>query len=105
MGFKPGHIYEFIYPAKNPLVLGLGFAVTRDLISFLRYESKDAAGKPNPLASSKKSTGIITLMPGDARRVDVIFETSSITASTKTSRTEKFSTPSRPMSRAAAACI
>jgi len=27
-GFKPGHIYEFIYPAKNPLVLGLGFAVT-----------------------------------------------------------------------------
>jgi len=57
-GFKPGHIYEFIYPAKNPLVLGLGFAVTRDLISFLRYESKDAIGKPNPLASSKKSTGI-----------------------------------------------
>ena len=57
-GFKPGHIYEFIYPAKNPLVLGLGFAVTRDLISFLRYETKDAIGKPNPLASSKQSTGI-----------------------------------------------
>ena len=32
-GFKPGHIYEFIYPAKNPLVLGLGFAVVRDLVS------------------------------------------------------------------------
>ena len=43
-GFKPGHIYEFIYPAKNPLVLGLGFAVVRDLISFLRYEMKDATG-------------------------------------------------------------
>lgn len=57
-GFKPGHIYEFAYPATNPLVLGLGFAVVRDLISFLRYETKDAAGKPNPLASSKKSTGI-----------------------------------------------
>ena len=41
-GFKPGHIYEFIYPAKNPLVLGLGFAVVRDLVSFLRYEIKDA---------------------------------------------------------------
>jgi hypothetical protein len=52
-GFKPGHIYEFIYPAKGPLVLGLGFAVARDLISFLRYESKDAAGKPNPLAVSR----------------------------------------------------
>ncbi|HEY3167434.1 MAG TPA: alpha/beta hydrolase domain-containing protein [Candidatus Binatia bacterium] len=49
-GFKPGHIYEFIYPAKNPLVLGLGFAVVRDLVSFLRYERKDAGGKPNPLA-------------------------------------------------------
>jgi hypothetical protein len=57
-GFKPGHIYEFIYPAKDPLVLGLGFAVVRDLISFLRYETRDAAGKPNPLAANKKITGI-----------------------------------------------
>jgi hypothetical protein len=53
-GFKPGHIYEFIYPAKNPLVLGLGFAVVRDLVSFLRYEIKDARGKPNPLATDKQ---------------------------------------------------
>jgi Alpha/beta hydrolase domain len=53
-GFKPGHIYEFIYPAKNPLVLGLGFAVVRDLVSFLRYEMKDARGKPNPLATNNK---------------------------------------------------
>ena len=57
-GFKPGHIYEFIYPAKNPLVLGLGFAVVRDLVSFLRYDLKDRAGRPNPLASGKKTTGI-----------------------------------------------
>jgi hypothetical protein len=57
-GFKPGHIYEFIYSAKNPLVLGLGFAVARDLISFLRYQTKDAAGKPNPLATGKKTTAI-----------------------------------------------
>jgi alpha/beta hydrolase family protein len=56
-GFKPGHIYEFIYPAKNPLVLGLGFAVVRDLVSFLRYGLKDRAGRVNPLASGK-STGI-----------------------------------------------
>ncbi|MGH7797123.1 MAG: alpha/beta hydrolase domain-containing protein, partial [Candidatus Binatia bacterium] len=57
-GFKPGHIYELIYPAKNPLVLGLGFAVARDLVSFLRYRTKDGAGKPNPLATGRKSTGI-----------------------------------------------
>ena len=57
-GFKPGHIYEFIYPAKNPLVLGLGFAVVRDLVSFLRFESKDRAGKANPLASANKTSRI-----------------------------------------------
>ncbi len=57
-GFKPGHIYELIYQAKNPLVLGLGFAVVRDLISFLRYASRDTVGKANPLASSKKATAI-----------------------------------------------
>src|SRR5215468_935596 len=57
-GFKPGHIYEFIYPAKNPLVLGLGFAVVRDLISFLRYQMKDAKGKPNPLVTTKQATSL-----------------------------------------------
>jgi hypothetical protein len=54
-GFKPGHIYELIYPAKNPLVLGLGFAIVRDLVSFLRYEMTDARGKPNPLATAKQA--------------------------------------------------
>lgn len=48
-GFKPGTIYELVYRAKNPLVLGLGFAVVRDLISFLRYERADDEGNPNPL--------------------------------------------------------
>src|SRR5438093_13627467 len=28
-GFKPGHIYEFIYPAQTPLVLGSGSAALR----------------------------------------------------------------------------
>jgi hypothetical protein len=51
-GFKPGHIYEFIYPAKNPLVLGLGFAIVRDFISFLRYQRKDSAGRSNPLVTN-----------------------------------------------------
>jgi hypothetical protein len=57
-GFKPGHIYELIYPARNPLVLGLGFAVVRDLVSFLRYENKDRAGRPNPLAARGKKSSI-----------------------------------------------
>ena len=57
-GFKPGHIYEFIYPAKNPLILGLGFAVVRDWVSFLRYEMKDTAGESNPLAPAKRAATV-----------------------------------------------
>ncbi|MFL6655844.1 MAG: alpha/beta hydrolase domain-containing protein, partial [Sulfurifustis sp.] len=49
-GFSPNFIYELLYTAKNPTVLGLGFAATRDLISFLRDAEKDEAGNPNPLA-------------------------------------------------------
>jgi hypothetical protein len=48
--FKQSHIYEFMYTAKDSLVAGLGLAATRDFVSFLRYEAKDDAGNPNPLA-------------------------------------------------------
>src|SRR5260221_607907 len=51
-GFQPEKIYELIYPAKNPIVMGFGFATTRDLGSFLRYATKDQFGNPNPLAGS-----------------------------------------------------
>ena len=50
-GFDGGAIYEFIYEAKDPIVLGLGFAAMRDAIAFLRYESADGDGNPNPLAT------------------------------------------------------
>jgi len=46
-GFDTNHIYALLYTAKNPTVMGLGFAATRDLVSFLRYGS---AGVTNPLA-------------------------------------------------------
>jgi hypothetical protein len=35
-GFDTNHIYELLYTAKNPTVTGVGFAATRDFISFLR---------------------------------------------------------------------
>ena len=38
-GFQADKIYELIYPAKNPIVMGLGHAATRDVASFLRYET------------------------------------------------------------------
>jgi hypothetical protein len=48
-GFDPNYIYELIYLAKNPLIMGLGFAAIRDFSSFLRHELKDEAGFTNPL--------------------------------------------------------
>jgi hypothetical protein len=50
-GFKADQVYELIYAAKDPIVMGLGHATTRDLASFLRYSDKDDAGTANPLAS------------------------------------------------------
>ena len=48
-GFKPGHLYELTYRAKAPLVLGLGFAATRDLGTFLKTAAKDDDGTANPV--------------------------------------------------------
>src|SRR5262245_43377126 len=49
-GFDGGAIYELVYEAKDPRVMGLGFAATRDLISFLRHDPADAGAAPNVLA-------------------------------------------------------
>jgi hypothetical protein len=57
-GFRADKLYELIYPAKNPMVMGLGHAVTRDIGSFLRYQTHDDVGNPNPLALSPTNVGI-----------------------------------------------
>ncbi len=49
-GFDRGAIYELTYPARDPVVMGLAFASTRDVVSFLRREKSDPEGNPNPLA-------------------------------------------------------
>ena len=54
-GFDAGAIYEFIYLAKDPKVMGLGFAATRDIVSFLRHEKADADGTPNLLSRPDRS--------------------------------------------------
>jgi len=48
--FIANDIYEFLYPAKDPTVNGIGFAAVRDFNSFLRYATADSAGTMNPLA-------------------------------------------------------
>jgi Alpha/beta hydrolase domain len=54
-GADNGAIYEFIYPAQDPIVMGIGFAAVRDLMSFLRNDDKDAQGNANPLADLKQA--------------------------------------------------
>jgi len=49
--FVNNDIYEFSYTAKDPWVAGLGFAAVRDWNSFIRYETADDSGNPNPLAN------------------------------------------------------
>ncbi|UJR07270.1 hypothetical protein I4U23_011558 [Adineta vaga] len=43
--FKQSSIYELVYTAKDPYVAAIGFAATRDFVSFLRSSRPD-----NPLA-------------------------------------------------------
>jgi hypothetical protein len=50
-----GAIYEFIYPAKDPKVMGIGFLALRDIVSFLRNEEADAHGAPNPLLDLRQA--------------------------------------------------
>src|SRR5947199_225395 len=49
-GFNPNLLYELVYTAKDPLVLGVGMAAMRDVVSFYRHAIIDAAGTPNPIA-------------------------------------------------------
>jgi hypothetical protein len=51
-GFDSALLYELVYTAKDPLVLGVGLAATRDLVSFFRHAGADERGTPNPVAGA-----------------------------------------------------
>ena len=55
-GFDTNHIYELVYTARDPIVMGLGMAAIRDVGAFLHHAKKDDAGTPNPLAGQIKHT-------------------------------------------------
>ena len=50
-GFDPNLLYQVTFAAKDPPVLGIGFAAYRDVGSFFRNAAQDDAGTPNPIAS------------------------------------------------------
>jgi hypothetical protein len=45
-GFQPAKIYEVVYKAQNPPVVGVGAAAVRDAISHLKYDSAEALSIP-----------------------------------------------------------
>ncbi len=51
-GFDPKLLYQVVFTAKDPYVLGIGFAAFRDMAAFFRHAERDDSGTPNPLARS-----------------------------------------------------
>ena len=49
-GFDPSLLYQVVFTAQDPPVLGIGYAAFRDVASFFRNATEDEEGTPNPLA-------------------------------------------------------
>jgi hypothetical protein len=49
-GFDPTLLYQVVFTAKDPPVLGVGFAAFRDVGSFFKNAAADDSGTPNPVA-------------------------------------------------------
>ena len=49
-GFDPKLLYQVVFTAQDPYVLGMGFAAFRDVASFFKNDAHDDEGTPNPVA-------------------------------------------------------
>ena len=56
--FEPNKIYEVVYAAENPPVVGLGPAAIRDVVSMLKYRSADALSIPAGAITRATAFGI-----------------------------------------------
>lgn len=52
-GFRNDRNYHLLYRATDSPVMGLGYVTTRDFVSFLKNDEKDAAGNANPVFGLK----------------------------------------------------
>ncbi len=59
-GPLPGALYEVHYPARETPVLGIGFAATRDFVSWLRHERV----RPNPAGHGLRSVLALGISQG-----------------------------------------
>jgi len=68
-GFDPNYLYELVYVAKDPKVMGVGLAALRDTIGFFRKATADASGTANPLAGKiRYAIGQGTSQSGNAMK-------------------------------------
>ena len=56
-GFEAGKIYEVVYRAKDPVVVGTGLAAVRDVISYLKYSRGSIAPTRYGIAYGVSETG------------------------------------------------
>src|SRR5207244_4497830 len=75
-GFSGDWVYDLVYEARDPMVMGLGFAATRDIMSFLRFDTSD--GNPLVAKSSNKNPIVWALGFGSSQsgrfRKDLIYQ-------------------------------
>ena len=51
-GFDASRLYQVVFTAADPYLLGIGFAAWRDVGAFFKKVAADDSGTPNPLANS-----------------------------------------------------
>ena len=51
-GFDPKRLYQVVFTAADPYVLGIGFAAWRDVAAFFKTSAADDGGTPNPIAKA-----------------------------------------------------
>ncbi|MCG8606558.1 hypothetical protein MJD09_16440 [bacterium] len=56
-GFQAGKIYELVYRAKDPAVVGLGLAAIRDIISYAKYDRNSFFPVKRGIAAGVSQTG------------------------------------------------
>ncbi|MBI3682198.1 MAG: hypothetical protein HY235_17600 [Acidobacteria bacterium] len=72
-GFEPGKIYELVYTAQDPVLVGLGPTAIRDLISFLKYENAGTTLLGEQSRSLKRAIGFGTSQSGRFLRTFLYF--------------------------------
>ena len=51
-GFDAKRLYQVVFTAQDPYVLGIGFAAWRDVAVFFKHAKADDTGTPNPVAKA-----------------------------------------------------